>query len=142
MNRRQAIKKILKESKDAIIVSTDGLISREVYDLRKRKVFPMVGSMGLAPSIGLGIALNTNKEVIIINGDGSFLMSAGTQQLINYYHLPNLKHFILDNEMYETTGNQKCIPIKADGCSVIKIKKGGEKPPRIKELKKIKKCFL
>ncbi len=146
-NRKNAIKNILKlfQQEDALFVSTDGLISRDLYALKKEGVFPMVGSMGLAPAIGLGIALNSNKTVVIINGDGSYLMSKATQDLIETMNLENIHHFILDNCGYGTTGGQKRAKYyheKRKGLSFIRINNEGEKPLRIINLKEIKKAFM
>lgn len=144
MNRTQAIKGILNEYDDGktLFVTTDGLISREFYGMKQKNVFTMTGSMGLAPAIGLGIALNTKKRVVCVNGDGAYAMSLGTQILINHYNLPNLVHIVLDNRCYETTGGQKMVKVPRIGNVIItRIKKGGEKPPRIGDLRKITRKF-
>ena len=135
----EAIKRILFQEKDSIIISSDGYISREVFSQRTEGVFPMTGSMGLAPAIGLGIALNTDKRIVIINGDGAFLMSAGTQSLIEHYDLPNLLHIVLINGTYGSTGNQKCINLPQGEYEEIIIDPYNEKPSaRIINLEKIK----
>lgn len=146
-NRKKAIEEILRlfPEKDTLFVSTDGLISREIYALKKEGVFPMVGSMGLAPAIALGIALNSNKTVVIINGDGSYLMSKATHDLIETMDLENIHHFVLDNCGYGTTGGQKRAKYLHEnrrGLNFIKINNEGEKAPRIINLKKIKKEFM
>ena len=145
MDRKQALRIILDNYDDGktLFVSTDGLISREIYAMKQKNVFPMTGSMGLASAIGFGIALNTKKRVVIISGDGSYVMGLGTQALIEDYTLPNLIHIVLDNGCYETTGCQKCVKIPKGfkKVKIIKIKIGGEKPPRIQNLKQIAKNF-
>ena len=147
INRKKAIQNILElYSKDTLFVATDGLISREAFALEPDRVFPMVGSMGLAPAIATGLALNCKKKIVIINGDGAFLMSKGTQDLINTYNLKNLHHFILDNKGYGTTGGQKRAKIAYNpldwNLKVLKISNKGENPPRIINLKEIKKRFI
>ncbi len=148
INRKQAIQKILElyDNKETLFVSADGLISRETFDLKQDGVFPMTGSMGLAPAIGLGLALNTDKNIVIINGDGSFLMCKGTQDLINTYKPRNIHHFILNNEGYGTTGGQKRAKITYNpldwNLEVLNITNEGENPPRITNLKEIKKRFM
>lgn len=62
--------------------------------------------MGCAMGVGLGIALNTKREVIVVIGDGSFLMKAGSTATINKYAPKNLKIVILDNGQYSSTGGQ------------------------------------
>ncbi|MEW6620682.1 MAG: thiamine pyrophosphate-dependent enzyme [bacterium] len=70
----------------------------------------MLGSMGLAASIGIGIAINVpTKPVIIIEGDGNFLMNPTNMFLAGEYALKNLIHIIIDNNMYKSTGGQKIL---------------------------------
>ena len=67
----------------------------------------MQGSMGHAAAIGLGIALNQpRKQIIVLDGDGALLMHMGILSTIGYYKPKNLCHVVLDNESYESTGNQ------------------------------------
>lgn len=70
--------------------------------------FYMWGAMGLASSIGLGVALaSPGSRVIVLDGDGSVLMNLGTLATIGRYNPPNLVHIILDNARYEVTGGQE-----------------------------------
>ena len=85
--RREAIEHILGYVKpESIIISTTGMISREIFSTKDRPSnFYMIGSMGLLSSLGLGLALlNKDKHIYIIEGDGSSLMSLGTLPLITY----------------------------------------------------------
>ena len=94
-------------SEDDIIVSSNGNISREVFH---RLIQPQVylrGSMGLPISVGLGLALaNPKKRVIVVTGDGNFLMGLGSIVTASFYKPTNLKILILDNKKYFTTGGQ------------------------------------
>lgn len=121
--RREAIEHILKYINDeSIIVSTTGMISREIFSTKDRPSnFYMIGSMGLLSSLGLGLALlNNDKHIYIIEGDGSSLMSLGTLPLITYESPINLTHIILDNEAYESTGSQKSISNKISIANIAK----------------------
>lgn len=91
------------------IVSTTGMISRELYLACDRPGnFYMQGSMGHAMAIGLGAALAKPKQrVCILDGDGAVLMHMGTLSTIGAHAPSNLCHVILDNEAYSSTGNQK-----------------------------------
>ena len=81
----------------------------------------MLGSMGLLSSFGLGLALLTlGQRVLILEGDGSALMSMGTLALIAAEHPANLVHIILDNEAYESTGAQPSISSEIDLADVGK----------------------
>ena len=63
--------------------------------------------MGLASSIGLGVAISRpNQQTIIIDGDGNVLMSMGTLTMIAAAAPKNLLHIVIDNEVYESTGSQ------------------------------------
>lgn len=110
--RYQAIQLISEYLEDAdLVVSTTGMISRELFEFDDRLGnFYMIGSMGLASALGFGMALSTpNRRVIVLEGDGSALMSLGTMPLIASESPPNLIHVILDNEAYESTGGQPSI---------------------------------
>jgi thiamine pyrophosphate-dependent acetolactate synthase large subunit-like protein len=112
ISRYQAIEHILDHVEPAdLVVSTTGMISRELFALNDRPGnFYMIGSMGLASSLGLGLAIQKpNKRVIVLEGDGSALMSLGAMPLIASERTPNLLHVILDNETYESTGGQPSI---------------------------------
>jgi thiamine pyrophosphate-dependent acetolactate synthase large subunit-like protein len=76
--RREAIRAILeRHGTDAVYVASTGFTSRAVFAEAGEEycVFYMQGSMGLAPAIGLGMALRTSRDVVVVNGDASLLMS-------------------------------------------------------------------
>lgn len=109
MKRREAIEVIaglLKE--DESVVSANGMISREMCAIRDRSQnLYMLGSMGLASSIGLGVALSVpNKKVVVIDGDGNVLMNLGSLTTIGKLCPKNLIHIVLDNESHDSTGGQ------------------------------------
>ena len=67
----------------------------------------MIGSMGLASSIGLGVALkNPKKKIFVFDGDGNILMNLGSLVTIGSLKPKNLVHFIFDNKSHESTGGQ------------------------------------
>ena len=97
-------------SENDIIVSSNGNISREAYNLLPKPQVYLRGSMGLPIAVGLGIALaNPNKKIIVITGDGNFLMGLGSSTTAAFYKPKNLKILILDNLQYYTTGGQKTV---------------------------------
>jgi len=117
ITRYDAIASVLQHVQPSdLIVSTTGMISRELFTLNDRpRNFYMIGSMGLASAMGLGLAIQTpGKRVIVLEGDGSALMSLGTLPLIAAESPPNLIHIILDNESYESTGGQPSISSRFD----------------------------
>lgn len=109
-------------SGDDLVLSTTGMISREVFAARDRTAnFYMLGSMGLLSSFGLGLALrNPRRRVFVLEGDGSALMSLGALPLIAAERPGNLVHIILDNEAYESTGGQPSISSKVDLADIAK----------------------
>jgi len=138
LNRITAIKKIMSKIKDEIVITSTGMISREVYQVKDRpKNFYMIGSMGNALAIGLGIAMNSKLKVIVISGDGAVLMSLGTLVLHKKLDLKNLKHYILDNSCHSSTGGQStCSDVVnfeklAPYTKVIKVNKAKGFAPRI-----------
>jgi phosphonopyruvate decarboxylase len=107
---RAAIKTIVsKANKRALIVATTGKIARELYEIHDCETnFYVVGSMGCASSLALGIALyRPQRSVIVLDGDGAALMRLEAMASIGHYSPKNLIHIILDNRSYESTGGQK-----------------------------------
>jgi len=93
---------------DDILVATTGFTGRELYAIEDlpRQVY-MVGSMGCAVSLGLGIALaRPDKRVIVLDGDGALLMRLGALASTALEAPPNLVHLLLDNEVHDSTGGQ------------------------------------
>ncbi len=108
MSRTAALRAISSSlsERDAVI-STTGTISRELFALEDRPGnFYMQGSMGHAAGIGLGVALNSEKRTVVIDGDGALLMHMGILSTIGYHQPRNLTHIVIDNEAYESTGSQ------------------------------------
>jgi thiamine pyrophosphate-dependent acetolactate synthase large subunit-like protein len=137
MKRIDVIKKIMKNVKDEIVISSTGMISRELYATKDRpRNFYMEGSMGCALGIGLGIAINSKHKVIVISGDGAALMSLGTFVLHKKLNPKNLKHYILDNNCHSSTGGQPTCSDAIDftlfpNTEVIRISKEKGDAPRI-----------
>ena len=108
MNRKDAIQVIAKYIKDDPIISANGFISRELFNAyEKNSNFYMIGSMGLASSIGLGVSLKNPKKLIyVFDGDGNILMNLGSMTTIGKLKPKNLVHIIFDNQIHESTGGQ------------------------------------
>ena len=150
-NRKKAINLIFKKhGDDAVYITNTGYISRAVYNQypKNKNIFYMQGSMGIAPSIGLGMAANTNKEIVVLSGDGAFLMHLGITHTIAEENLKNLYVYVLDNGCHESVGGYKCSKLEPSypGVSkIIKIEKNGKlervKLDCIKNTKQIKSLF-
>jgi len=107
-SRGRAIGAILNVLTDELLIVCNGFPSREAYTLRDRpENFYMIGSMGVAPSIALGVALaRPDRTVVVFDGDGNVLMGMGTLATIGAFKPKNLVHIVFDNEVYGSTGNQ------------------------------------
>ena len=103
---------ILEEVKKKInnniaVIATTGKTGRELFYLNDCKnYFYQVGSMGCASAIGLGVALNTKKKVVVLDGDGALLMKMGNMTTIGANQPKNLIHILLDNNVHDSTGQQ------------------------------------
>ncbi|MBQ2636500.1 MAG: sulfopyruvate decarboxylase subunit beta [Methanobrevibacter sp.] len=122
MARRQAIENIMKSIDDEIVVCNIGFPSRELYDIKDRdKNFYMIGSMGLASSIGFGLALaKPDEDVVVIDGDGSLLMNMGSLVTVFANNPRNLTWIVIDNGAYGSTGNQDTYAQEIDLVDVAK----------------------
>jgi sulfopyruvate decarboxylase subunit beta len=106
MKRADCIKALYPELQDRLVVTIMGASAQELYDLGHREnFFYLEHAMGLASSIGLGLALNApNENVVVIDGDGSALMNLGGLATLARYHPKNLTHIIFDNGSLLSTG--------------------------------------
>jgi phosphonopyruvate decarboxylase len=120
MKRFEAIERLLAMAPpDAAIVSTTGMCSRELFTLDDRdRNFYVVGSMGCALPIGLGVALNHAGPVVVIDGDGAALMRMGSLATAGQYAPGNLVHVILDNGAHDSTGGQRTVSPGVDFAGV------------------------
>ncbi len=107
MRRYELLADLLPVLRQHVVVCNIGFPARELYNLdNDLPAFFMLGSMGLASSIGLGLALNTDRPVIVLDGDGSLLMNLGTLATIANQAPPNLTLVAIDNGSYGSTGDQ------------------------------------
>jgi sulfopyruvate decarboxylase subunit beta len=111
LKKDEAIKLVLERFPFSYVVSTCGHISRDLYNIRDRSEhFYMVGSMGMAAPIALGLAITkSDHQIVILDGDGSFLMNLGVISMIGQQQPKNIIHVVLDNGMHESTGGQRTV---------------------------------
>jgi phosphonopyruvate decarboxylase len=112
MNIRDAIDILVERFPDALFVSSCGYISRDLLSNGDRTAnFYMVGSMGIAAPLALGLALARPADrIVVLDGDGSMAMNLGVLPVIAQ-NRPNLIHAVLDNGLHESTGGQRTVPI-------------------------------
>jgi phosphonopyruvate decarboxylase len=108
MSRRDAIEAVMGDLGDEAVVHANGFICRESFAMRDRgENFYMIGSMGLASSIGLGLAMTApDRRVVVLDGDGNLLMAMGALAMVATARPRRFVHVVFDNEVYGSTGNQ------------------------------------
>ena len=106
MLREEALRAIYSELEQLIVVTNMGAVAAELYSLGHRpNFFYLEHAMGLASSIGLGLALCVpDRKIVVLDGDGSVLMNLGTLSTMARYRPPNLLHVIFDNETHLSVG--------------------------------------
>ncbi|MDA0661276.1 MAG: phosphonopyruvate decarboxylase [Proteobacteria bacterium] len=109
--RCDTLERLLKVTPDnAGIVCTTGKSGRELFtiDDRKQHIY-QVGSMGSASAMGLGIAVNVDRPIVVIDGDGAALMKMGNMATIGAQEPRNLIHVLVDNGVHDSTGGQATV---------------------------------
>jgi sulfopyruvate decarboxylase subunit beta len=106
MLRADALEAIYPELENRIVVTIMGAVAVELYTLGHRPTFfYLEHAMGLASSMGLGIALALpGHKVVVLDGDGSLLMNLGTLSTLARYRPGNLLHIVFDNESLLSVG--------------------------------------
>ena len=155
LNREGALKIIVPLlDKDDIIVSTTGMASRELFELREslsqghEKDFLTVGCMGHSSSIALGIALEKpERKVYCFDGDGAMIMHMGALSTIASLKPKNFRHIVFNNFAHDSVGGQ---PTATENIDIPAIAKANgylhsfsaqtknEVTDRIKEMGKLK----
>jgi sulfopyruvate decarboxylase subunit beta len=105
--RYEILKIIAPYLSEKIVVCNLGFPAKEFFHIKHQPSnFYMLGSMGMVAPIGLGVALSSKKEVVVIDGDGSLLMNPGTLATAACLAPGNLTIFAIDNKVYGSTGDQ------------------------------------
>lgn len=126
ITREEAIEHIiLSAAPDSVFVSTTGMASRELFELRiKNKMshksdFLTVGSMGHASQIALSVALQKkSRPVFCLDGDGAALMHMGGMAVIGSKKCANLIHIVLNNGSHDSVGGQPTVGLGIDFCKI------------------------
>ena len=128
MSREEAIEKIMLSAPEtAAFVSTTGMASRELYELRDKhgqghsKDFLTVGGMGHASQIALSIAMQKKDRLIYcIDGDGASIMQMGGMATIGTRNPSNMVHIVLNNGAHDSVGGQPTVGRQIDFCGIAK----------------------
>ena len=120
MIRSDVFKTLIPILSDHFVICNIGLPSQELHMLDDQPTnFYMLGTMGLASSIGLGLALAQKQTIISIDGDGSVLTNLGTLPTIANNVADNFIHLIMDNGSYGSTGDQPTYAGKKTSLSAV-----------------------
>ncbi len=120
--RIDALERLLADlPAEAAVIATTGFCGRELFTLddRPQHIY-QVGSMGGASAMGLGVALNVERPVVVVDGDGAALMKMGNMATIGARQPDNLLHIVVDNGAYESTGGQATVSPGVDFSAVAK----------------------
>jgi phosphonopyruvate decarboxylase len=116
MTRESAIEVILDHIGDAAVVSTTGMPSREVFEIREanglshERDFLTVGAMGHTSQIALGVASSApGRQVVCIDGDGSLIMHMGSMAITGASECKNFVHIVLNNGAHDSVGGQPTV---------------------------------
>ena len=133
MTRYEAITKITSQLTDEVLITSCGMISREVYKARDRaRNLYLMSAMGSELAVGLGLAYSRpDLHVVVLSGNGSAMMSYNTVLLYDDLKLKNIDWIILDNKAYATTGGQPTMYMPATSGHVIKVSNEKGDAPRI-----------
>ena len=126
LSREEAIRKVASSIEDnACIVSTTGMISRELFEARTawnqghERDFLTVGSMGHASQIALGIAWQkSDRRVYCFDGDGASIMHMGNMAITASMQCKNYVHVVFNNGAHDSVGGQPTVGLKIDLCAV------------------------
>ncbi len=112
---------------EAVVISTTGMISRELFEIRDRRGegherdFLTVGSMGHASQIALGIALQqSNRPVYCFDGDGASIMHMGNMAITAQMQPKNYIHIVFNNGAHDSVGGQPTVGLQIDLCAIAK----------------------
>jgi phosphonopyruvate decarboxylase len=158
LNRTAVLNKLLSSIEgDALVIGTSGKSSREIYEIREKKGethskdFLTIGSMGHASGIATGLALNSDKTIYLIDGDGALLMHLGSLFNLVYNRFSNVKYVLINNGSHQSVGGQKSLLKDYDESKLLKglgfdnvivVDNENEIMSSIERFKKVASCAL
>lgn len=127
LERETVVKEIIRHlSGNELVICTTGKTGREFFERNESaskkisKYLLNVGAMGHSGHIALGLKLNTEEKVIVLDGDGSLLMQMGSLPTIAHHVMDNFIHIVINNGSHESVGGQPTEGFFADFCAVAK----------------------
>lgn len=109
--RYQTLERVVEIAPEsAAMIATTGKCGRELFTIADRdQHLYQVGSMGCASAMGLGVALNVDRPLVVLDGDGAALMKMGSFATVGAQAPKNFIHVILDNGVHDSTGGQATV---------------------------------
>ena len=121
MSREEAIKKVAQEAANDVIISSTGMISRELFEHREsvnqghEHDFLTVGSMGHASQIALGVALaKPDRKIWCFDGDGAMIMHTGSMAIVGNKAPKNYIHVVFNTGAHDSVGGQPTVGLEID----------------------------
>jgi len=124
VSRQQALNVVVEQTpeNESVVIGSTGFNGRELFAIADRpNQLYMVGSMGCASALGLGLSLALpDRKVLVVDGDGAALMRMGNLATIGAYGQKNFQHLLLDNGVHESTGGQSTVSSSVSFAGVAK----------------------
>jgi sulfopyruvate decarboxylase subunit beta len=143
MRRSDALAAIYPELTDRIVVTIMGAVAAELQAIGHRpNFFYLQHAMGLASSVGLGIALcKPHRQVVVLDGDGSVLMNLGGLTTLARYRPRNLVHVVFDNESLLSVGGFPTATSTGSDLAAIAAAAGVPKTSTVRTIDEFTRAF-
>ena len=143
MTRLDALRAVYPRLEDRIVVTIMGAVAAELQSIGHRpNFFYLQHAMGLASSLGLGIALaRPSEQVIVFDGDGSVLMNLGGLTTLARYRPRNLVHVVFDNESLLSVGGFPTATSTGSDLAAIAAAAGVPRTGTVRTLDEFKQAF-
>jgi sulfopyruvate decarboxylase subunit beta len=143
MQRLDALNAVYGRLEDTIVVTIMGAVAAELQSIGHRpNFFYLQHAMGLASSMGLGIALSRpDRQVVVFDGDGSILMNLGGLTTLARYRPRNLVHVVFDNESLLSVGGFPTATSTGSDIAAIAAAAGIPRTATVRTLDEFTKAF-
>jgi sulfopyruvate decarboxylase subunit beta len=143
MKRIEALKSVYPDLERSVVVTIMGAVAAELQSIGHRpNFFYLQHAMGLASSMGLGIALSRpDAQVIVFDGDGSILMNLGGLTTLARYRPRNLLHIVFDNESLLSVGGFPTATSTGSDIAAVAAASGVPRTATVRTLEEFRKAF-
>jgi sulfopyruvate decarboxylase subunit beta len=143
MRRLDAMQAIYPELERAVVVTIMGAVAAELQSIGHRpNFFYLLHAMGLASSVGLGLAIaRPELPVVVLDGDGSLLMNLGGLTTLARYRPGNLVHVVFDNESLLSVGGFPTATSTGSDLAAIALGAGVPRAATVRSLEEFRSAF-